>query len=66
MKISAKVRMWGGGIMSLYFLFRAIMIAAEATRALDWIKACGGFAATFVFAGIAREGYQRLLKESAK
>ncbi len=65
MKIPAKVQMWGGGIMSLYFLFRAIMLfrvimnAAEATRTLDWIKACGGLCAAFVFAGFAREGYQR-------
>jgi hypothetical protein len=51
--------------MSLYFLSRAIMLfmaimnAADATRTLDWIKACGGLCAAFVFAGFAREGHQR-------
>lgn len=62
MKIPAKVQMWGGGIMSLYFLFLAITNAANATRTLDWIKACGAFISVFIFAAIAREGYQRRSK----
>jgi hypothetical protein len=59
MKIPPNVRMWGAGIMSLYFLFMAIMNAVDATRTLDWIKACGGLCAAFLFAAFAREGYQR-------
>ena len=76
MKIPAKVQMWGGGwgggIMSLYFLSRAIMLfqaimnPAEATRPSDWIKACGGLCAAFLFAAFAREGYQRRSKEPSK
>jgi hypothetical protein len=62
MKIPPQVQMWGAGIMSPYFLVMAIMNAAEATRTLDWIKACGGLCAAFVFAAIAREGYQRRTK----
>ena len=65
MKIPAKVQMWGAGIMSPYFLVMAIMNAAEATRTLDWIKACGGLCAAFVFAGFAWEGYQRQSKAPA-